>query len=53
MKIEGSNSAAHDEDYDNTDGRAGCSTNSDIMAFYWEQNTQMVKYQVKIRKYIN
>ena len=28
MKIEGSNSAAHDVDYDNSDGRAACSTNS-------------------------
>ena len=26
MKIEGSNSAAHDADYDNSDGRAACST---------------------------
>ena len=28
MKIEGSNSAAHDTDYDNSDGRAACRTNS-------------------------
>ena len=28
MKIEGSNSAAHDADYDNSDGRAACSINS-------------------------
>ena len=28
MKTEGSNSAAHDVDYDNSDGRAACSTDS-------------------------
>ena len=38
---------------DNSDGRAACSTISlDIMAFRWEQNTQMVKHQVKNQKMI-
>ena len=47
----GSNSAAHDADYDNSDGRAAFATQSqDTMAFRWEQNTQMLKYQVKNQK---
>ena len=47
METEGSNSAAHDADYDNTDGRAACSTNSGHYGVPLGTKSQMVKYQVK------
>ena len=54
MKIEGSNSAAHDADYDNSDGRAACSTISQgTTAFRWEQNTQMKKSENVIKNKIS